>query len=506
MEQKTEHYNLLIEDWIPVLWNDGTYSRVGILEAFTKAGAIRQIAASNPMDRVAVLRFLLALLYWCKGNPPEYLCDKCVKSFPADWFSKLHENRDHFNMLGGGKRFYQYLSPGSAKVNKKLSANYLIHEIPTGTNFSHFRHAMDRQDGLCLACCSMGLLRLPAFATSGGRSKPPGINAKPPLYVILTGTSLAETLRFSWRPVTDLGTPAWKKPDLELPETGEVPLLTGLTWLPRRVWLDDPDEFMTNCISCGRKDHVVRSCLFDGIGSTKRGQSDPERVWRDPHVLYPRTGRYESVHAGDALGSSDAAAGEWARILAELLRVALQSIQRKRIICKMGTLGANAYVSIVGFSTVQNDKYLESKEYLFPLSVLSGERTESLKHVERWLKERGTLAKQLRNDNKRKLHHSNVDIETIIATIRPQIENTVSDKASELIDGNYEWEQAAREYRTMMEPIAKSLSPGFTTAAVQRRQRIACVGPNMMPTTVGNDEPAGTEAKRWAQPISTLKS
>ena len=98
-------YNLLEEKWIPVLWKDGHSSRVGIIEALTQAGRIRQIAASNPMDRLAILRFLLALLYWCKGNPPD---DKdSISSFPPDWFKKLDENKDCFNLLGEGKRFYQ---------------------------------------------------------------------------------------------------------------------------------------------------------------------------------------------------------------------------------------------------------------------------------------------------------------------------------------------------------------------------------------------------------------
>ena len=61
-------YNLLEEEWIPVLYRNGTFCRRGIRRALEDAGCIRQIAASNPMDRVAVLRFLLALLYWCKGN------------------------------------------------------------------------------------------------------------------------------------------------------------------------------------------------------------------------------------------------------------------------------------------------------------------------------------------------------------------------------------------------------------------------------------------------------
>jgi CRISPR system Cascade subunit CasA len=64
------NFNLLDEDWIPVLYRDGRWERIGIRKALKDAARIRQLAASNPMDRVAILRFLLALLYWCNGNPP----------------------------------------------------------------------------------------------------------------------------------------------------------------------------------------------------------------------------------------------------------------------------------------------------------------------------------------------------------------------------------------------------------------------------------------------------
>jgi len=48
-------YNLLDEKWIPVLYRDGRWDRVGIRKALADAGRIRQIAASNPMDRIAQL-------------------------------------------------------------------------------------------------------------------------------------------------------------------------------------------------------------------------------------------------------------------------------------------------------------------------------------------------------------------------------------------------------------------------------------------------------------------
>ena len=59
-------YNLLDEEWIPVLYRNGDWKRVGIRKALEDAGRIRQIAASNPMDNVALLRLLLAVLQWCK--------------------------------------------------------------------------------------------------------------------------------------------------------------------------------------------------------------------------------------------------------------------------------------------------------------------------------------------------------------------------------------------------------------------------------------------------------
>jgi len=64
---KTENYNLLVEDWIPVLWRDGQYSRVGIIQAPSQEGKIKRLGASNPIDP-ALSHLLLLVLKCCK--PP----------------------------------------------------------------------------------------------------------------------------------------------------------------------------------------------------------------------------------------------------------------------------------------------------------------------------------------------------------------------------------------------------------------------------------------------------
>ncbi|MBM3472617.1 MAG: type I-E CRISPR-associated protein Cse1/CasA [Armatimonadetes bacterium] len=61
MGQKTAHCNLLVEGWIQILWACGEPGRVGIWDPLTKAAPIRQIAPPNPLDGVALLRFLLAV-------------------------------------------------------------------------------------------------------------------------------------------------------------------------------------------------------------------------------------------------------------------------------------------------------------------------------------------------------------------------------------------------------------------------------------------------------------
>ena len=484
MNERPNNYNLLVEPWIPVLWSNGKYGRVGIKDALTQARRIRQIAASNPMDRVAILRFLLALLYWCKGNPPHRANATPGDSFPADWFSRLDDHEECFNLLGDGKRFYQYRKSGSGR-DTELTANYLVQEVPTGTNQWHFRHSTDRTNGLCPACCAMGLLRLPLFATSGGRGKPPGVNSKPPIYVIPVGSSLAETLRLSWQQVSDLGTPAWEKPDLQLPKTGPVPLLMGLTWLPRRVWLGNPDGPRATCISCGRTEHLIRLSVFAPIGSAKADEGGPGRLWRDPHVLYVTSPKGEAtpLRAGNALDASDAAAGQWARIMAGVLRQQEAPDASPRASSRSLVTKSNTWV--VGFSTVQNDKYLEAMECLMPSDCPPSQLQGSIEKIERWRQEGGRLAKRIAR--------AKVEGATTIAAIRPHVESRVSERAAELMaGGEASWEQASGEYRRMMAAIAKSLSPGITTAAVERRLRIAAVTPDMRPKT-GADENPGRE-------------
>jgi hypothetical protein len=316
------------------------------------------------------------------------------------------------------------------------------------------------------------------FATSAGAGKPPGINSKPPLYVIPLGHTLAETLRFSWRGVPNLGTPFWEKPDARLPKEGEVSLLAGLTWVPRRIWLDDPDSFESVCISCGRRERLIRQTVIAPIGSAK----SESRIWRDPHVIYQqaRNGDTTPLHAANALDASDAAAGFWAQIIAGLLgsHGHLNAPPHNDTAEIAGLNCTNLW--IIGFSTVKNDKYLEAIEYV----VSADAAPAALELIERWQNESGSLQKKAHPKDEGKLprKRQHVEIPPMFDAIRPHVEGNVSEKMKDLLVGDTsEWQRAADEYRPMMEVVAKSLSPGITASAVLRRNQIASVIPNMRP-------------------------
>jgi CRISPR type I-E-associated protein CasA/Cse1 len=453
------NYSLLVEPWIPVLWSDGKCGRVGINDALVRASCIRQIAASNPMDRVAIVRFLLALLYWCKGNPPDKGSAITGSAFPAEWFSKLDDNKDCFNLLGEGRRFYQ-----DRDAQRSRAATDLIQEIPTGNNFWHFRHSIDQEDGLCPACCAMGLLRLPLFSVSGLPDLKSGINGTPPLYVVPCGRSLLETLQANWATYTDLGEPTWVRPDIRITPGQDVPLLTGLTLLSRRVWLHDLEQ-PGSCVGCGAETALIRKCMFQSAGAQKNDR------WNDPHVVYSEEMPRKASKAADLTAAGKFRMDRpWPYLLAGIAKTG-----------KFAPWDKPTSLMVVGFATDQA-KNIDVWER--NLAVPSTESTQgtAASLMQQWHREGGWLEKRIAR--------SKIAGAAAIAAVRPHVEGRVSARAGELMAGTDEaWDRAAAEYRPMMEAIARSLSPGFTTAAVQRRREIADVLPDMRPRTESAKKP-----------------
>jgi hypothetical protein len=447
------NYNLLDEKWIPVLWKDGKSCRVGIREAFEHAAPIRQIAASNPMDRVAILRFLLALLYWCKGNPPN---DKgSISSFPSDWFKKLDEHRGCFNLLGDGERFYQ-----DQAAKRRRPVTVLVQEVPAGNNFWHLRHSTDNRSGLCPACCALGLLRLPLFSVSGlsGPGEPnlmAGINGVPPLYVVPWDNSLLQTLIANWTAHPNIGTVSWVHDRGSPNADADVPLLTGLTLLPRRVHLQGPIKVGGTCIECGLSElPLIYACEYQTAGKQENNR------WSDPHAVYLEGEKRKAMRAVDLTASARFRMDRpWPDLVARLLEIG-----------KSGTL------LVVGFATHQA-KNIDVWERSIDMPTTPPPHEQAPELVKNWRVQGWAMEKKLE-----RITRSESEGAAVIAAIRPHVEAMVSEQAAEVISGGEQaWEQASREYAPMMSAVAKSLSPGVTTAALRRRRQIEYARPDMRP-------------------------
>ncbi|HPC93320.1 MAG TPA: type I-E CRISPR-associated protein Cse1/CasA [Sedimentisphaerales bacterium] len=284
----TANYNLLDEHWIPVLYRDGRYDRVGIRNALEEAGQIRQIAASNPMDNVALLRFLLAVLIWCKGELTENdrtLLEGRADGIPPEWLNKLAEHKKKFNLLGDGERFYQDKTilaellkakqkewdeqrkkAGSQKAPKKpyptsLDDNDfrpigdLLVEFPGADSVNHTRHVLHGSYGFCPACCATGILRFSVWA-SANRYYPASVNPGSAVYAIVAGDNLAQTLAASLPDnAHQTSEPPWLS---DSPPSLPLETATVLAWRPRRLWLGDAAEKGV-CANCGDHRGLIKT-------------------------------------------------------------------------------------------------------------------------------------------------------------------------------------------------------------------------------------------------------
>lgn len=284
-EESAVCFNLIEKPWIPILRCNGQFERLGIRRTLTEAGTIRQIAASNPMDSVALLRFLLAAVMWCR---PELSDDDRnrlpgdVTGIPPDWLTNLEEHKAKLNLFDPELPFMQDLA---VKGEKENAATELIHDLPSGSALNHFRHTRDDVDGLCPACCALGLVRWPCYATAGTKGKGKSMTASPngntPTYAFPVCNTLLLCLDMSLTHLTTLqnDAPIWMSNDR--PTT--IGPLSGLTWRSRSVLLDKPTESNdTPCSYCGSSDgDLVRKIRFQP--GWKRLSGEP---WDgDPHLV-----------------------------------------------------------------------------------------------------------------------------------------------------------------------------------------------------------------------------
>jgi len=292
-------FNLIDEKWIPVLYSNGAAKRVGILQAFKDAHLIRQIAASNPMDRVALLRFLSAVLMWCRENVKSDLTELNQKStgVPEDWLTKLNNYRTAFKLLGDGNRFYQ---DESVKNNESRPIADLLVEFPGADSVNHMRHVFHGFYGFCPACCALGILRLSSWAPAN-RFYPASVNPGSAAYSIVAGKNLLQTFQANL-PETNIAVD--QSPWLCATQPDSPDAIAMLAWRPRKLWLNvgSGPGTCVNCVSFGAQ--VTSLCNEAGwstplaVGRRKKfWDADPQLLKDDEPISLPGLGSDVAAHS-----------------------------------------------------------------------------------------------------------------------------------------------------------------------------------------------------------------
>lgn len=163
-------YNLLDEEWIPVLLTDGGVEKVGILGAFERAYDIEDLACELPTQKIAIQRVLLAICYrvvplankkdWKKlrraGLPME-----AIRAYLEKW-------RDRFYLFGGRYPFMQ--APDLRTPKGAVSGlEKIIADVPNGEQLFTTRHgrALKR---ITPAEAAVWVIHTQAYDPSGIRS------------------------------------------------------------------------------------------------------------------------------------------------------------------------------------------------------------------------------------------------------------------------------------------------------------------------------------------------
>ena len=276
-------YNVMTNPVIPVTMIDHTKRVVGIREALLNAPHVKSINA-QPREEYALLRFLVAFLMdmlhpetvydrrslYNSGSFSEKALDEyialCEKDYPC------------FDLFDTDHPFMQAAYNRGLDEKSTKPVSVLQIDLPSGNNHIFLDHRKSDAHVMTPAEAFAEMLSLYTFCTAGAQDYPSCVNNVPPVYSVVEGNNLFETLVLNMigsRECGQLdygqGTVPWRKNNIIIPKNlvADITLLEGLTWQPRRITL-----------LCDEDGMIRKVCLQQGLNF--KGNN----LWKDPHVAY----------------------------------------------------------------------------------------------------------------------------------------------------------------------------------------------------------------------------
>lgn len=186
-------YNLIDEQWIPMVLPDGKPARVGLKKCLLEAHTIKELYHDSPLVQTAVLRLLLAIVYrlFAPANKNEWKALWTAGCFDGaklnDYFDNWHER---FYLFHPQYPFFQR----AAAEGQPVVINKLVRHRAAGNNPVYFDHSNDKEPrALSASESALHLTAMMAFSLLDGAGYSPSrLNNGIACY--LTGKNLFQTL------------------------------------------------------------------------------------------------------------------------------------------------------------------------------------------------------------------------------------------------------------------------------------------------------------------------
>ena len=269
-------FNLLHEEWIAVLTNDGQWTQVSLIDAFKRAPELKSLAGELPGQDMALLRFLLAVLHstfrdfgneddaldfwedtWRAGTFPHGVIERYL-DVCEDRFWLFHPEQPFFQIPGLDKRKDVFGPFSVPKLNGELSES--------DNKLRHFRQRSGvGKNSLSFAEATRWLLYFNGFAETFGKLEARKKENKTDIslgvgwlgklgLIAAAGENLFQTLMLNFVLLNnngrlwEAGAPIWEKP-VCTKERNIIPLPRSqcelLTLQSRRVLLEREEGRVT---------------------------------------------------------------------------------------------------------------------------------------------------------------------------------------------------------------------------------------------------------------------
>ena len=292
-------YNLLSERWIPVVWSNDAAKpnepKVGIREALDRSNEIRCISHTSPFIEFGLYRLLITIVLDAfivadarptVGKMRALLREGQFDAQVLNEYFDEDECGEGFDLWSTNLPFLQpKVGNDSGKKPDPKSIVTLFAAIPSGTNVTHWHHYREDEAAFTEDIAAQLLTTVSPFNFKVKPGEARTIVGDPPLYALVLGQSLFETIilnlpgrsgRITAKQEKDNG-PAWRT-RLDLHRLPKAPTITqGFTWPVRIITLERDGLRVNKAINQAAYGKPTKKAKVRG-----GNLYDPRYGWRDP--------------------------------------------------------------------------------------------------------------------------------------------------------------------------------------------------------------------------------